>query len=173
VDDQQTWRRAKEAVEAICDRLSPVARGRLDQLLERIMALKQELFELSATAGSARICRECGGRCCLNGKYHVSVLDLVAYRCAGVAPVVPDFGKAPLCPYGGSKGCLMPPRFRSVTCLIFNCDLVEDRMEAANRKRFSVCERELRDAVAMADELLAYRAGRALLLSFDEQPEEV
>jgi hypothetical protein len=132
------------------------------------MKLKEELFALSSATESARICRECGGRCCLNGKYHVSVLDLLAYRSVGVAPVVPDFGLAPRCPYGGPEGCLMPPRFRSMTCLIFNCDLIEDRMEQNSRKRFSACERELRDAVAMADGILTWRAGRALLLSCDE-----
>jgi hypothetical protein len=167
VEDRQIWRRAKEAAEANYDRLSPATRERLDCLLEQIMGLKEELFQLSSAAGSARICRECGGLCCLNGKYHVSVLDLVAYRSAGVAPLVPDFDKAPLCPYGGAEGCFMPPRFRSLTCLVFNCELVEDRMGPCSRERFSVCERELRGAVAMADDLLACRAGRALMLSCD------
>lgn len=167
MEDHQTWRRVKEAAEASYDRLPAATRARLDELLDRVMGLKQELFDLSAAAGSARICRECGGRCCLNGKYHVSVLDLLAYRSAGAAPVVPDFGTAPLCPYGGSGGCLMPPRFRPLTCLIFNCDLVEDSMGEAGRDRFAACERELRGAVAMADELLACRTGRALLLSCD------
>lgn len=168
MEDQHIWMRAKEAAEAIYDRLPGSTRTRLDELLSRIMGLKQELFDLSSAAGSARICRECGGRCCLNGKYHVSVLDLLAYRSLGVAPVVPDFGKAPLCPYGGIEGCLMSPRFRSVTCLIFNCDLVEERMEQNSRKRFYACEQELRGAVAMADEFLACRAGRALMLMCDE-----
>jgi hypothetical protein len=167
VDDERIWRRAVEVAEASYDRLHVDTRARLDELLNRIMRLKQELFDLSFAAGSACICGECGGRCCLNGKYHVSVLDLLAYRSAMVAPVVPDFSTSPLCPYGGDEGCLMPPRFRSMTCLVFNCELVEERMEASARERFAACEQELRGMVGKADELLGYRAGRALLLSCD------
>lgn len=167
MEDQRKWIRAKEAAVTSYDRLPGATKARLDELLSRIMGLKQELFNISSAAGSARICRDCGGRCCLHGKYHVSVLDLLAYHSAGVAPVVPDFSTAPLCPYGGIEGCLMPPRFRSMTCLVFNCDLVERHMEEAGRARFLACEQELRGAVAMADDLLACRAGRALLLSCD------
>ncbi len=165
MEDHQIWSLAKEGADAAYDRLPDATRARLDGLLGRIMALKQELFSLSAAVGSSPICRECGGRCCLNGKYHVSVLDLMAYRSTGTVPPVPDFGMAPLCPYGGAEGCLMPPRFRSLTCLVFNCELVEERMGSTGRQRFSVAERELREAVAMAEKLLACRVGRPLLLS--------
>jgi len=128
------------------------------------MQVKQELFDLALAAGGSNICRSCGGKCCLNGKYHVSLLDMLAYRAAGVEPVLPDFEQRPLCPYGGSNGCLMEPRFRSITCLIFNCDLLEDRMDSESRQRFASVERNLRSTVARADELLGCRAGRALLL---------
>jgi hypothetical protein len=92
---------------------------------------------------------------------------LLAYRSAGVEPVVPDFGKHPFCPYGAAEGCLMKPRFRSMTCLIFNCEQLEERMTEDDQQRFAEAERNLRGAVAQVEELLGYRASRALLLSLE------
>lgn len=167
MDDQQKWQRAVAATFQGYDRLSVDSRVALDGLIVRIMRLKQELFEMVLATGSGDICRTCGGECCLMGKYHVTVLDLLAYRSAGVEPVVPDFGTHPFCPYGGTKGCLMAPPFRSMTCLIFNCELLEERLGADGRQRFAETERNLRGAVARVEELLGYRAGRALLLSLE------
>jgi len=165
VEDQQKWQRASAAAFQTYRLLSGDARDALNALISSIMQLKQELFELALVAGGGDICRTCGGQCCLNGKYHVTVLDLLAYRAAGVEPVQPDFGKRPLCPYGGGEGCLMEPRFRSLTCLLFNCELLEERMDTESKQRFATVEQELRRAVTQADTLLGCRAGRALLLS--------
>ncbi|NVN90894.1 MAG: hypothetical protein HXX11_09845 [Desulfuromonadales bacterium] len=165
MDDQTIWNRVVATADASYDRLSATARSRLDEHLSRIMQLKQDLYECSQAAGSSQICRECGGTCCLNGKFHVSVLDLLVYRSARVEPVVPHFENSPLCPYGGTAGCLMPPRFRSMTCLVFNCELVENRMDDREKERFAAGEHALRKAILGAEELLEYRAGRAVLLS--------
>lgn len=168
MDDQKIWNRVVATVDASYDRLSDVCRARLDQQLLRIMQLKQDLYDWSQAVGSAEICRECGGACCLNGKFHVSLLDLLAYRSAKAEPVVPHFGDSPLCPYGGPDGCFMPPRFRSMTCLVFNCELVEQRMTGDEKKRFAEGEHALRKAILKAEEILEYRAGRAALLSCHE-----
>jgi len=168
VDDQQRWQRAGTAVCEKYEQLPDDTREGLAGLVKRIMLLKEELLDLSLAAGSGAICRTCGGACCRNGKYHVSLLDLLAYRISGAAAVVPDFGKAPHCPYGGTGGCLMPPRFRPLTCVIFNCDAVEEQMGEHDRERFRAAEQELRDTVKRAEALLGFRVGRALLLSCDE-----
>jgi hypothetical protein len=164
VNDQNIWHRVVEDVDVMYDRLAADTRARLDAHLIHVMQLKQELFELSHAAGSSHVCKECGGACCLNGKYHVSVLDLLAYRSAKVEPVVPDFGNSPLCPYGGPDGCLMPPRFRSMTCLVFNCELIESRMGDREKERFEMLEHALRTAIHGAEDMLKFRAGRAALL---------
>lgn len=165
VDDQQLWNRALAEAFRRYDKLAGDVRERLDGQIGEIMRLKQELYDLALTAGSPRLCRECGGKCCLNGKYHVTVLDLLAYRSAGSEPVVPDFSNAPFCPYGDPDGCLMPPPFRSMTCLLFNCDAIEERWGNDTRERFAARERALRDTIGEAERTLRYRAGRAALLS--------
>lgn len=165
VDDEQIWQRVVAATSGSYAALPAETRDGLDGLIRGVMILKRELSELALAAGSGAVCRSCGGRCCLNGKYHVTVLDLLAYHSAGVDPVLPDFGKRPLCPYGDEQGCMMAAPFRSMTCLIFNCELVEKRMGANEKQRFADTERSLRRTVEQAEKLLGFRAGRALLLS--------
>jgi hypothetical protein len=173
VDDQQRWQRAIASTFEDYRRLPAGTRFGLDELIARIMQLKQELSDLVLASGSGDICRSCGGQCCLNGKYHVTILDLLTYCSAGVEPVKPDFGKRPLCPYGGTDGCLMAPRFRSMTCLIFNCELLEDRMGADDKHQFTESEQKLRRTVIEVEKLLGYRAGRALLLSWETSGSKV
>lgn len=168
MDDQKKWQKAVAGAYQRYDRLPADTGIALDGLIAGIIQLKQELFELAQVAGGGDICRTCGGQCCRYGKYHVTVLDLLAYRSAGVEPLMPDFATPPCCPYGGPDGCRMEPRFRSMTCLIFNCDLLEERMVDDVRQRFAAAEGSLRAAVARAEQLLGYRAGRALLLSLEQ-----
>lgn len=168
MDDQQRWQLAGTVALARYGQLPAETVDRVERIVGRIMLLKEELLELALAAGSAALCRSCGGACCLFGKYHVSVLDLLAYRISRTEAVVPDFDSAPHCPYGGIDGCRMPPRFRPLTCVIFNCDAVEERMGDDQRTRCAVVEQELRDAVRQAESLLGFRASRALLLSCEE-----
>jgi hypothetical protein len=140
-------------------------RAELDGVLDEIMRLKQRLVELVTSSGSAATCRTCGGECCLLGRYHVSILDILAYQKAGVEPVLPDFTAGPACPYSDASGCLMPPRYRPVTCVIFNCQLIEDRLTQADRDALHGYERRLRDAVSRAGHTGGTRLDRPLLLS--------
>ena len=80
LDDQQRWEQGVAAAGAGYECLPAESRAELDQLIKRIMRLKEELVDRALSAGSASICRACAGQCCLNGKYHVSVLDMLAYR---------------------------------------------------------------------------------------------
>ena len=130
------------------------------------MLLKNELLGLSLASGSAEICRACGGKCCNNGKFHVSLLDLMAYLSTSTELPEPDFDITPLCPYGCSEGCLMSPGFRSVTSVIFNCEEIEELLGEAELSRVGVCESLLREKVIQAEQLLGFRVGRPLLLSF-------
>jgi hypothetical protein len=165
VNDQDRWERACAAATATYDALPPGDRTKLDGLIGEIMQIKGKLVEVVTAAGSSAVCRDCGGQCCLLGRYHVSILDLLAYRKTGAEPVVPAFAAAPACPYSDSSGCLMPPVYRPVTCVIFNCQLVEDLLPAADRECLQRCESRLRAAVSEAGSICGLRLERPLLLS--------
>ncbi|HEY4744455.1 MAG TPA: hypothetical protein VIH45_07330 [Desulfuromonadaceae bacterium] len=167
MSDQEQWDRAVKAAGSAYAQLPLETRGQLDGLIGQIMGIKEELVERTRAAGSASTCRTCAGQCCRNGKYHVSVLDLLAYCSSGTAPVVPDFGPGPVCPYSGESGCRMPPRFRPMTCVVFNCELIEDPMGPDERTALYAGEQRLRDAIARASRLTGQRLDRALLLSCD------
>lgn len=167
VNDEQRWARAIAAAGTAYERLPAGTRAELDALIGRIRRLKEELVEGTAAAGGDSICRGCGGKCCLNGKYHVSVLDLLSYRITATDPVAPNFGAAPACPYSGEAGCLMPPRFRPMTCVVFNCELIEGRMGPGERDALYEGERLLREAISLANRVAGSRLDRALLLSCD------
>lgn len=167
MNDTQSWEQAVRTVRDSYERFQPEARAELDGQIQRIMQLKEDLVGRTLEAGSAGTCRQCGGECCRYGKYHVSVLDLLAYISSGTEPVTPDFDRGPACPYSGAGGCLMPPRFRPMTCVIFNCELVEGQMGPGELTALHATEGRLRDAIALAGRIAGQRLDRALLLSGD------
>jgi len=165
VNDQAVWEQAVATAGEWYSNLPSAIRAELDGLLEEVMQLKERLVEQVTSAGSSTTCRTCGGECCLLGKYHVSVLDILAYRKAGVEPVIPIFSAGPACPYSDASGCLMPPRYRPVTCVIFNCQLIEDRLTTVERDTLLEYEKRLRDTVSRAGHTSGTRLDRPLLLS--------
>lgn len=167
LDDQQRWEQAVAAANARYEGLAAESRAGLDELIKRIMGLKEELIERTLSAGSASICRACAGQCCLNGKYHVSVLDILAYRTSMTEALTPNFNANPACPYSGPAGCLMPPRFRPMTCVVFNCELIEGSMPPKELAALYLCEKQLRGAIARTNLVAGQRLDRALLLTGD------
>lgn len=165
MSDQAAWEQAVITASEWYFGLPSGIRAELDGLLEEIIQLKQQLVDQVTASGSSAVCRECGGQCCLLGRYHVSVLDILAYRKAGLEPVIPDFSTSPACPYSDVSGCLMPPGYRPVTCVIFNCQLIEDRLSANELDSLHDHERRLRSTVARAGRIHDIRTDRPLLLS--------
>jgi hypothetical protein len=165
VNDQATWEKAVMTASDWYSGLPSDIRTELDELLEEIMLFKRKLVELVTASGSSSTCRTCGGECCLLGKYHVSVLDILAYRKTGVEPVTPVFTAGPACPYSDDSGCLMPAGYRPVTCVIFNCQLIENRLTTADREAVHQYEKRLRDAVSRTGHASGVRLDRPLLLS--------
>jgi hypothetical protein len=165
VNDQTAWEQAAAAAGEWYLGLPPAVRAELDGLIEEIMPLKQQLVDQVTSSGSSEVCRTCGGECCLLGKYHVSVLDLLAYRKNGAEPVIPDFSAGPACPYSDASGCTMPAAYRPVTCVIFNCQLIEDRLTTVDRETLHGYEKRLRDTVSRAGHTSGTRLDRPLLLS--------
>lgn len=165
MNDQKTWEQAVLTTSDWYFGLPSDKKAELDELLDEIMQFKQKLVELVTSSGSSSICRTCGGQCCLLGRYHFSVLDILAYRKTGVEPVIPDFTAKPTCPYSDVSGCLMSARYRPVTCVIFNCDSIEDRLSVEGCQSLNKYESSLRAAVTRAESLHDIRINRPLLLS--------
>jgi hypothetical protein len=165
VNDQAAWEQAVKTATEWYFGLPPGIRSELDGLLEEVMQLKERLVEQVTASGSATTCRTCGGECCLLGKYHVSVLDVLAYRKTEVEPVIPVFSAGPACPYSDASGCLMTARYRPVTCVIFNCQLIEDRLTTVGRETLHEYDMRLRDTVNRAGHTSGTRLDRPLLLS--------
>lgn len=165
MDDQKTWIQAVESASDYYQRLPAMISTDLDAIINKIMRIKEQLSELTLSSGSADICRTCGGECCLNGKYHVSLLDLLAYRKTGAELVAPNFAAHPYCPYSGASGCLMPPRFRPMTCVVFNCGLIENQMHPSQCRALYEYENKLRESIRQACLLTGRRLDRPLLLT--------
>ncbi len=168
MSDQDSWEKALTATRGIYTSLEPTVAAELNRLIDVIIGIKQQLVELAITAGSSQVCRKCRGECCRHGKYHVSILDILAYLKCGVEPVIPDFTTHPECPYANTSGCTMSPGFRPMTCVVFNCHLVEEKLATAGEKAFRTLEPDLRQSIRAAEQLTALRLGRPLLLSVND-----
>jgi hypothetical protein len=59
----------------------------------------------------------------------------------------------------------MAPGYRPVTCVIFNCQPIEDRLTPGDRHTMQELERTLRETVTRAASLCGTRLDRPLLLS--------
>jgi hypothetical protein len=90
---------------------------------------------------------------------------MMAYLKSGAKPVRPDFSTNPACPYSDDSGCTMAPCHRPMTCVVFNCQQVEDRLTPTQQKTFHGYEQELRNTIARAGAVTGMRLDRALLLS--------
>lgn len=169
MDDQQAWQDAQLSAWEGYEKLPDDRRQQLDLLIERIMLLKEDLLGLALAAGSGLICGECGGTCCLYGKFHVTMLDMIICRKHSTEPLTPDFSTFPFCPYGSVGGCCFTPRLRPLTCVIFNCDFIEDRLNPHAYQQAALLERELREACAGAEKIAESRLTRAALLAAETE----
>jgi hypothetical protein len=162
MNDQEAWQRGVRFMEKIHDRLPRHARQQLGELLDSYRRHKGEMLAL--TAGSSALCRDCGGQCCLNGKYRFSGLDLLALLDQQVPLPVPDFAQKPLCPYGDDGGCGMESAFRPLDCVLFICGAIEEIMSETAANALALLEQKLRRYVRQAETLLEQPLGRPLLL---------
>lgn len=164
MNDLQAWHKAQALSWECYEKLSTDRRELFDRLVDRIMHLKESLLGLALAEDSRQICGECGGKCCLYGKYHVSMLDLIVCRLHSSEFFIPEFMTHPFCPYCGESGCSFAPRFKPSTCIVFNCELIEERLDEDARRQAGQWERELREAVANAEMIAERRLSRPALL---------
>jgi hypothetical protein len=162
MNDQEAWERGVRLMENIHGRLPHHTREQLGELLDGYRRHKGEMLTL--TAGSYALCRDCGGQCCLNGKYRFSGLDLLALLDQKVPLPAPDFGQKPLCPYGDAGGCRMEPVVRPLDCVLFICGALEGLLDETAANALALLEQELRRRVQQAENLLGQPLGRPLLL---------
>jgi len=164
MDDNQTWQKATTAANQIYSLLTPEQIGELDKLFQRIVRMKEELLKVPLSSGSDAVCLTCKGLCCMHGKYYLTMIDLLAFRFLNSETVTPEFASTPDCPYGSSTGCKMPPRFRPLTCVIFNCESIDALLTDSQRELDRLTEQQLRNTIAEVEGIIGFPLGRPALL---------
>ena len=163
MDDQKLWDIGMVRLERLLTDL-PVETGqKLTKLLTRYRQAKEALAATVAEADAASVCSECGGQCCLNGKYRINVFDTLACIAAQI-PMPADFSQKPVCPYGTDAGCTMEPGLRPADCVLFICDAIDQKLSPQARSDFIAQEQALRECLHEASGLAGEHPGTPLLL---------
>jgi hypothetical protein len=159
--DTELWNRGVALLTMELSLLPAKHRDELRALLAEVAQIKEDIVSLSDTAEGSAICATCGGACCRVGRYHPTPLDILAWCAADEQPVAPDFASG-ACPFLGAAGCRITPSRRPFTCVIFICELIEERLSAPDAARLHEAEENLRRLREQA----ASRFGRLLTQSF-------
>ncbi len=162
--DRETWNLAAAAVTAEFAALPPARQALVAELAGAVKDGKQALHAVVAGVSAGEICASCGGECCLTGKFHVTVVDLLVYLAEGRELFTPSFDQGH-CPYLCTQGCLMSPPYRPFICVTFNCEQVESLLEPAEKERSVLIERELRTLYGKFEELFGNRFMGGLLMN--------
>ena len=163
-DNMGKWCLAVASVAAEVRLLSQCDLITLAGLVDDVHSCKLALHAIVEAVDVGSICAQCGGDCCRTGKYHFTVVDLLVYLLKEKELFTPRFDRD-LCPYLGQTGCLMPPGFRPFTCVIFNCEKVDDLLDEPQRKDLHCLEGKLRELYGRVEELLQGRFMAGLLMN--------
>ena len=163
MNDQQAWSLGVGRISALLDNLPEEARHRLTGLLVHYRQVKETVAAVVSEYDSASACRDCGGQCCLNGKYRMSVFDALAL-CAAQLTTSANFVQKPLCPYGTDQGCTMESGIRPADCVLFICDVLEQKLSPQSRLLLAEQEQILRECIFTASLLTGEPLGKPLLL---------
>jgi hypothetical protein len=164
--DQEQWICAVETVTDEYRQLAPTVKMSVDALLDRLVEAKLRVHSYAEQVQVGHICASCGGECCLTGKYHFTVIELLVYLRHERPLIVPRFASG-RCPYLGEAGCLMAPGYRPYNCIIFNCEQVEGLMEPLEKQLFAGAERELRVCCEQVEKLFDNRFMHGILLNWE------
>jgi hypothetical protein len=168
VNDQQQWDLVLNRLNGLFADLSVETRLKLTELLGRYQDTKEALATAITEVDAVSVCSECGGQCCLNGKYRINVLDLLS-RVVAQIPTFPDFTQKPVCPYGTNAGCSMEPGFRPSDCVLFICDVIDLKLSSQGRRHLAVLEQAMRTCILDASCLTGEQMGTPLLLWVDKK----
>jgi hypothetical protein len=163
VNQEELWYAATAAVRTEYDGLPPLFRLEISRLLGEIALLKESSAD-RFDAGAE--CAACQGACCRFGRHHFSVVDLLGHLVAGEDLFTPDFGN-PVCPYHTGTGCIMKPRLRPFTCIIFICEQIEAGLDEPVKAELTAIETELRRKYAELERLLGNRFENGLLITYE------
>ncbi len=136
VKDDDTWRLSVSAATGEYAELSILARGQTQELLRQVMACKAELTAIFELLNGKDICSTCRGECCRVGRFHFTVIDLLAYLTTDRELFSPRFGGGG-CPFLADTGCMMEPEYRPYNCVTFVCDRIDIAMDSIMRSRYS------------------------------------
>jgi hypothetical protein len=161
--DKDTWDCATAAITAEFSRLPAGMRATVATAAAAIKACKAELQAVVSAVDAGTVCSSCGGACCMSGKYHFTAVDQLVYLVDDRELFEPGFGQG-RCPYLGSRGCLMTPDYRPLTCIIFNCDLVEGLLDPTSKELLRTLEKELRGHYASLERLFGRRLMGGVLM---------
>lgn len=163
MDDWQLWDLGTVRLKGLLADLQVGTGLTLTQLMTRYREAKEAIAAVVAEVDAASVCRECGGQCCLNGKYRINVFDVLA-RIAAQIPTSADFSQKPVCPYGTDAGCTMEPGLRPADCVLFICDAIDQKLSPQVRLILAAQEQVLRECILKASSLAGEQMGTPLLL---------
>jgi hypothetical protein len=163
VDDLQLWDLGTERLKVLLSDLSGGTGQELAHLLMLYRKAKETYAAIVAETDAASVCGECKGQCCRNGKYRITVFDVMA-RIAIEKPTAADFTQKPVCPYGTDSGCLMEPGLRPADCVLFICDAIYLKLSPQAELLLAQQESLLRGYVHDASCLTGEAMGTPLLL---------
>lgn len=162
--DDEKWRIGIAAVTEEFAALEQTRQDAVVALVRRIMAIKEEIAACFSRVNGSAVCALCGGECCRAGRYHFTVIDLLAYLISQRQLFIPSFDSG-ACPFIGEAGCLMEPQFRPYNCVTFLCDRVELGMEPDLRQTCDILGGDLLDRYLEMEALLANRFRSGLLIN--------
>ena len=122
--------------------LSQIERDWLKERLAVIETTQLALDELFCKVGGLDACTGCDGACCVCGRHHITLTNLLAYLLQGEETPAPDFSCT--CPYLGEQGCLLPVAKRPYNCITFFCETLDDRLDSVDREQLRTLDRQLR-----------------------------
>ncbi len=164
--DQEIWDNAVSVVRREYTVLPGDMKARVAAAAARIRSIKEDMFSLMVEKGAPEFCGICGGACCVRGKHHFTVVDLLVFLSGNVPLFMPSF-RGDLCPYMGNGKCLMSPPFRPLTCISFHCETLENLLSSVELERMYSLELELRERYAHLEILFGTRFSQGLLLSYE------
>ena len=144
LSDSSTWVRHEADIRRCRSGIDGDRRLRLEELLGSYRAVKTAMDAVTARVSGAAVCRDCGGLCCMNGKYRLSGMDVLAVLSTGVPLPEPRFERKPDCPYGDEQGCRFIPEFRPASCIQFICEQLESRLSPAETEELERLETVMR-----------------------------
>lgn len=164
--DAENWDRAVNWARKEYAALPASIVAKIAILLSNIKKMKTALHELNRSVEGETICAICQGGCCLSGKYHFTVTDLLAYISDGKELFVPDFTRSH-CPYLGKTGCSMDPEYRPFNCITFNCERLERLLPHSDVQQFYDIERKLRTQYNAVEEIFGNKFVYGLLSNYE------